>query len=267
MTHVSEDELLDVMHELRTAGTPFVVATVIGARGSTPRKAGAKMVVAGDGRSFGTVGGGAVEAKVHERARAVLACPAVDRFTWELGSSEAGGMVCGGTMEFLLEPFGARPPAFVFGGGHVGKALSRALVELRFDVTVVDDREALLTEERLPGVRLVTAAPRTAAAELALPPSAFAVVVTRGHAQDLDTLRSLVRKDLRYLGLMGSRKKKIEIFDALRAEGVSDEVLARVHCPVGLDIGAESPEEIAVAIAAEMIVTLRAKPALGSDKA
>jgi xanthine dehydrogenase accessory factor len=257
MIHVSEDELLDVMHELRLTSTPFVVATVIGAKGSTPRKTGAKMIVAADGRTFGTVGGGAVESKVIERSKVLLGAPTIERFAWELASGDAGNMVCGGTMEFLLEPFLTRPHAFVFGAGHVGKALARVLVDLHFTVTVIDDRETLLSLDRLPGVHLHHAQPRDAAVELTLPPGAFCVIVTRSHAQDLEALRGLVRRDLRYLGMMASRKKKAEVFATLRDEGVSDELLARVHAPIGLDLGAETPEEIAVAIAAQMVATLR----------
>jgi len=257
MAHVSNDDILDVTHELRVAGVPFVVATVIDTQGSTPRKVGAKMVVAADGRTFGTVGGGAVESKVIERSRALFDAPVLARLRWELASSDAGGMVCGGTMEFLLEPFLTRPRAVVFGAGHVGKALTRVLADVQFDVTVVDDREALLDTERLSGARVMHAHPRDAAVSLELPSSAFAVIVTRGHVQDLETLRALVRRDLRYLGVMSSRKKKLELFAELRREGVPEEALARVHAPIGLDIGAETPEEIAIAIAGEMIAALR----------
>jgi xanthine dehydrogenase accessory factor len=260
MSHVSTDDLLDVMHELRVAGVPFVVATVIETQGSTPRKVGAKMVVAADGRTFGTVGGGAVEGKVIERSRALLDAPVLARLRWELASSEAGSMVCGGVMELLLEPFLTRPRAYIFGAGHVGRALNRVLGELRFDVTVVDDREALLDTDRLAGARLVHAHPREAAVSLELPPSAFAVIVTRAHTQDLETLRALVGRELRYLGVMSSRKKKLEMFERLEGEGVSGAALARVHIPIGLDIGAETPEEIAVAVAAEMVAELRREP-------
>jgi xanthine dehydrogenase accessory factor len=260
MVHVSPDELLEVMHELKLGSIPFVVATVIGARGSTPRKTGAKMIVTADGRTFGTVGGGAVESKIIERARLLLVTPALERFSWELASGDAGNMVCGGSMEFLLEPFLTRPRAYVFGAGHVGQALSRLLVDLSFDVTVVDDRETLLSLERLPGVRLHHAHPKDAAVELPIPADAFAVIVTRAHSQDLEALRGLVQRDLRYLGMRASRKKRTEVLATLHAEGVAEARLAAVRSPVGLDIGAETPAEIAVAIAAEMVTVLRREP-------
>lgn len=263
MVHVPDDDLLDRMAALKAEGVPFVVATVIGTRGSTPRKVGAKMVVVGDGRTFGTVGGGAVEARVIERAREVLRSPEVARFEWRLGSEEAGEMPCGGAMEFLLEPFAVRPRAFVFGAGHVGQALTRVLTWLRFDVTVVDPRADLMTKERLPGARLVREDSAKAAAQLDIGPDAFCVVATPSHAFDLETMKVLMRRPMRYLGLMASKKKKQEVFQALREEGVTEDALARVHCPVGLPIKAETPEEIAVSIAAEMVSVLRTEPKAG----
>jgi xanthine dehydrogenase accessory factor len=216
------------------------------------------MIVAADGTLAGTVGGGMVEDRVVERCRAMLASePAVERLAWDLASEEAGRMVCGGRMELLLEPFGVRPRAFVFGGGHVGLALARVLAGLRFHVTVVDDRADLLAPDRLPGARTVCDDPASAAASLEIPPEAFCVVTNKTHLHDLACLRALLRRDLRYVGLMSSRRKRAELFGTLEAEGVPRERLERVKCPVGLAIGAETPEEIAVSIAAEMIAVSR----------
>jgi xanthine dehydrogenase accessory factor len=251
------DDVLDAMSELRSAGVPFVLATVIGTKGSTPRKLGSKMIVAQDGRLIGTVGGGKVEFAVVEAARRLFDAPEACRFEWDLASEEAGGMICGGAMEFLLEPFGVRPRAVIFGGGHVGLALSRILLGLRFDVTVVDPRAELMTSDRLPGCRLVCQAPAEAAAGPAVPPGAFCVVANHGHVQDLETMLALVRRDAAYLGLMGSKRKRGEVFAALEASGTAPEVLGRVHCPVGLPIGAETPAEIAISIAAEMVAAYR----------
>lgn len=252
-----QDEIVDCMAMLRAEGVPFVVATVIGTRGPTPRKIGAKMVVAADGRTFGTVGGGAVESKVIEKAKALLLKPEVQRFEWRLASEEAGGMHCGGAMEFLLEPFGIRPKAVIFGAGHVGRALNHVLNFLGFDVTIVDQRQELLTSDRLPGAKLVCARPCSAAESLNIEADSFCVVVNPSHTEDFETMKVLIHKPLRYLGLMASRKKKKDIFEALVKQGVAEAALERVHCPVGLDIGAETPEEIAVSVAAEMVLVLR----------
>lgn len=260
MTYIPDDDLLDRMHELKASCVPFVCATVVSTKGHTPRKAGAKMLVVADGRLIGTVGGGAVESAVIERARSLFTRPEVVLLAWDLSSAEAGAMVCGGHMEFLLEPFLVRPKAFVFGAGHVGLALVRLLSTLRFDVTVIDDREAVLTAERFPKATLVQLAPKQAAFELPVPAGAFCIIVNRSHTQDLDTLRGLLQRSPdhpRYIGLMSSRRKRAELFGTLEREGVSPDILAQVHTPVGLDIGAETPEEIAVAIAAEMVAELR----------
>jgi len=253
MSFVSHDELIDQMSDLKAANVPFIVATVIKTVGSTPREVGAKMIVTADERMFGTIGGGAVESRIIEIAKGLLLRPEVMRFEWRLGDPEAGSMLCGGTMEFLLEPFLARPSAFIFGAGHCGQALARILLGLRFDVTLVDARDGLDVEN----AHRVKALPGDFAATGDLPHGAYCVIANPTHQFDLETLRGLVSRELAYVGLMSSKKKRKEVFGILACEGVPAERLAAVHCPVGLDIGAQTPEEIAVAIAAEMIAVLR----------
>lgn len=255
----SPEDILDVMAELKAAGVPFVAATVIGTQGSTPRKAGARMVVAVDGRLFGTVGGGAVESRVIERAKALLDEPEVVRLSWDLASEEAGSMVCGGTMEFLLEPFGTRPRAFIFGAGHVALALARVLAGLGFPRTVVDRRADLLVAARFPGATTVAGEPGPEAARLPIRPRDLCIVVNPSHEDDLVVMRELVRREWAYLGLMASRRKRGELLGCLLREGASPVILDRVRSPVGLAIGAETPEEIAVSIAAEIVAVLHGK--------
>lgn len=257
MKTMDGDAVIRTMAEWVREGVPFVVATVIGSRGSSPRKVGAKMLVAADGRLAGTVGGGAVESRVIERARRLLAAPEVERFEWDLASPEAGEMVCGGRMEFLLEPFGVRPRCVIFGAGHVGAALAAILAPLGFDRVVVDRREELLQEDRLAGATTLAGDPETLAREMSLHPRDFCVIVTPSHRDDLGVLRALLGRHVAYIGLMASRRKKAEFWKTLEAEGVDRLLLDHVHCPVGLDIGAETPAEIAVAIAAEIVATLR----------
>lgn len=257
MKTMDGEAVLRTMAEWVREGVPFVVATVIGSRGSSPRKVGAKMLVAADGRLVGTVGGGAVESRVIERARRLLQDPEVQRFEWDLGSEEAGGMACGGRMEFLLEPFGVHPRCVIFGAGHVGAALEGILGTLGFDRVVVDRREDLLREDRLPGAETISGDPGVLAREMPLGPRDLCVIVNPTHQDDLEVLRALLQRPVAYIGLMASRRKKAEIWKTLAAEGVDADLLDRVHCPVGLPIGAETPAEIAVAIAAEIIATLR----------
>ncbi|HOU54371.1 MAG TPA: XdhC family protein [Myxococcota bacterium] len=257
MKTMDGEAVLRTMAEWVREGVPFVVATVIGSRGSSPRKVGAKMLVAADGRLEGTVGGGAVESRVIERARRLLEDPEVLRFEWDLGSEEAGGMACGGRMEFLLEPFGVHPRCVIFGAGHVGAALQGILGTLGFDRVVVDRREELLRGDRLAGAATIPGDPEVLAREMPLGPRDLCVIVNPTHQDDLGVLRALLGRKVAYIGLMASRRKKAEIWGILATEGVDAGLLDRVHCPVGLDIGAETPAEIAVAIAAEIIATLR----------
>ncbi len=253
----SPDEILDAMTDLKAEGVPFVAATVIGATGSTPRGLGARLLVASDGRLYGTVGGGVLESRVIERARALLEAPEVVRLSWDLASEEAGSMACGGAMEFLLEPFGVRPRVFVFGAGHVGRALDRVLAHLGFPRTVVDRRPEMLDEARFPGAVLACGDPASLAAALPIRPRDFCVVVNPTHQDDLAVIRALVPRECAYLGLMGSRRKKAELLQRLRDDGTPEEAVARIRTPVGLPIGAQTPEEIAVSIAAEVVAVLR----------
>jgi len=260
MKTMDADAVVRTMAEWVQEGVPFVVATVIGSRGSSPRKVGAKMLVAADGRLEGTVGGGGVESRVIERARRLLEAPEVERFEWVLSSEEAGGMACGGHMEFLLEPFGVRPRAVIFGAGHVGAALQAILGALGFEREVVDRRADLLLGERLPGATPRQGDPVALAREMPLGPRDSCIIVNPTHQDDLEVLRVLVGRPVAYVGLMASRRKKAEIWKTLQQEGVDPGALERVHCPVGLDIGAETPAEIAVSIAAEMVAALRGGP-------
>ena len=258
MPHYSEDMLIARMESLRSAGIPFVIATVVKTVGHTPRKAGAKMLVSKEGTLYGTVGGGAVESHVIEKCRELFLAPEVCYLSWDLASPLAGEMVCGGKMEFLLEPFLVRPQAFIFGAGHVGLALYRQLELLSFVVTVIDDREALLSQERFPHARIIEQHPAEAAKSLEIPSTACCIILNRTHDFDRETLLGLIGRPMAYLGLMSSQRKRQVLLQAMLAQGVSKEAFEKVHTPVGLAIHAETPEEIAVAIAAEMISVLRA---------
>ena len=174
--------------------------------------------------------------------------------------SEESGLICGGQMEVFIEPVEAAPDVFIFGAGHVGHSLGRMALEAGFRVHVVDDREKFANTERFgPGVDVHVGDIPGWLATNSLPPTAYAVIVTRGHRHDLDALRALVGRPLRYVGLIGSRAKVKRVYDALLEEGLSAEQLRRVHAPIGLDIGAVTPQEIAVSILAELIAVKHGK--------
>ena len=241
-------------------GEPVALVTVVRASGSTPQRAGAKMLVYPDGRTIGTIGGGCYENDAFWKAREALATGRSALLHYELNDdfAQENGLVCGGQMDVHVDPLEPTPHLFIVGAGHVGWHLGKLGVEAGFRVHVVDDREKFANAERFPGAEQVVAEPIPDwLLRSELPLSAFVVVVTRGHTHDLDAMRALAARDVRYLGLIGSRAKVRRIFDLLLAEGMPVECLGRVHAPIGLDIGAVTPAEIAVSIMAELIAVRR----------
>ena len=237
------------MHRDGSAG---VVATVVSAGGSTPRGAGAKMVVYPDGRTLGTVGGGAVESSVIDRALELCGAGGPVLLSFDL--DDDSGAICGGRMEVFLEPVAPGPSVLVVGGGHVGQAVARAARNAGFRVDVVDDRPEVVTPERFPFAdRRFVGGTELLGSEIRLDPSAFVVVVTRGHRFDKDWVEAFAGSWPAYLGMIGSETKVRKTFEQMVKDGVPEDLLGRIHAPIGLDIGAETPDEIAVSIVAEMI--------------
>jgi xanthine dehydrogenase accessory factor len=244
------------------AGENVALVTIVAARGSTPQRVGAKMLVYGDGRTVGTIGGGCYEHDAFWKAREALGSGRARTVKYELSDdfAEESGLICGGQMEVFIEPVEPAPEVYVFGAGHVGAHLTRMAHDTGFRVHLVDDREKFADPSMFPeGVTVEAADIPEWLATHPLPPSAYAVIVTRGHRHDLDALRTLAGQRLRYLGLIGSRAKVRRVFDALVAEGAATDALAAVHAPIGLDIGAVTPQEIAVAILAELIAVRRGR--------
>jgi xanthine dehydrogenase accessory factor len=234
--------------------------TVVATEGSTPRKAGAKMLVYGDGRTVGTIGGGCLESDTTALARRALAEGRVTTATCDLTGDASGGdgLVCGGRVQVLVEPLEPAPTLCLFGAGHVAQSLARMAKACGFRVEVADDRPSFASRERFPEAdRIEVAGFAEAAGRMTLGPATFAVVVARGHRGDAEALRAVLGRRLRFVGLLGSRSKMAQVVGALAEEGVSAEELARVHCPLGLALGAETPAEIAVSILAEMIAVRR----------
>ncbi|MFH1466248.1 MAG: XdhC family protein [Pseudomonadota bacterium] len=232
------------------AGRPCALVTVVGTRGSSPREAGSRMLVFADGSSQGTVGGGAVEHAAIQQAREVIEAGTPRRLAPDLASL---GMACGGAMDLFIEPLIAPPRLVIFGAGHVAAAVSPIAGLLGFERTVIDPRPELATAERFPGCT-VQVAPHLASAEgLATHSRTWILVVTHGHGQDLEVLRALIARPWAWLGVIASRRKIATFLQELRSEGVPEEHLERVSSPVGLDIGAQTPAEIAVSIAAEWV--------------
>ncbi len=246
--------------ELRRQGRRGAVATIVNVRGSIPSFKTAKMLVRDDGSIVGTIGGGCVEADVWQAAREVMESEKPQTLKFDLNQDPRydTGLVCGGTLEIFVEP--VLPPAvlYLFGAGHVALSVCRTAASAGFDVTVVDDRSSYATQERFPGAQEVHALDFVEAMKKFDPSeSAYVVIVTRGHRDDMRILRWAVQTRARYVGMIGSKRKVIEIFEALKGEGIPAHLFGRVHAPIGLDIGAVTPEEIGVAITAELIALRR----------
>jgi len=253
-------DLYEEIVRLRKDGRRGAIATIVNVRGSIPSFKTAKMLVRDDGSILGTIGGGCVEAEVWQAAREVMESEKPRTLTFDLNQDPKydTGLVCGGTLEIFVEPI--LPPAdlFIFGAGHVAASLYKVARIAGFDVTIIDDREAYANRERFPEAQQVIAEDFDKAAAKLLPSeSSYIVIVTRGHRDDMRMLRWAVQTPARYIGMIGSKRKTITIFKELQNEGLAAHLFDRVHAPVGLDIGAITPEEIAVSITAELIAARR----------
>lgn len=253
-------EVLEAALRAEESGEAAALVTVVSTEGSTPQKAGAKMVVYADGRIVGTIGGGCVEAEMTWRARQVIENRRVEMASYDLTPDQAGddGLVCGGRMQVFIEPIESTPTLCIFGAGHVAQPLAHMAKAVGFRVEVADDRVKFANPDRFPEADLLVVDTFTeAAAKMRLGRNSYAVVVTRGHKGDAEALQAALARDLRFVGLLGSRPKMVHVFTDLEERGVPPSELARVHCPLGVEIGASSPEEIAVSILAEMIAVRR----------
>jgi xanthine dehydrogenase accessory factor len=243
-------------------GEPAALVTIVSTTGSTPQRVGAKMLVFGDGRMVGTIGGGCYENDAFGKAREAIANRRPELVHYELSDdfAQETGLICGGQMDVYIEPIEPSPELFIVGAGHVGFHLARLAGEVGFRVHVIDDREKFANAERFPdAVELVVDDIPSWLSRTSLPPQGYAVIVTRGHTNDLEALRALAVRELRYLGLIGSRAKVARIYEALAADHLPAAALERVHAPIGLDIGAVTPQEIAVSILAELIAVKHGK--------
>lgn len=257
--NTSEADIFPALSTAQQTGEAVALATVIRTVGSMPRHAGSKLLVFADGRTVGTVGGGAMEARVIRDAQAALQDGKTRLQSYTLNDLTAGDPgVCGGTAEIFIEPMGSRPVLVVIGCGHVGKALAELGKWAGFRVLVADDRPEFCNPQFIPNMDgYLVAAPGEIAAKIPQGPHTFVAAVTRGLAIDELIFPALLNMPLGYLGLIGSRRRWLLTVRALEAKGFSRETLARVHAPIGLELNAETPAEIAVSILAEIIMERR----------
>ncbi|MFH1809108.1 MAG: XdhC family protein [Pseudomonadota bacterium] len=238
--------------EVAGQGKPAVLVTVVHSQGSTPGKCGTRMLVHLDGRSEGTVGGGTLELRATELARARMDEAEPTLIELDLGADL--GMSCGGRVALFVEPLARAPLVLLFGAGHIGEVTARIAHDMGFAVIVIDDRPDFVTAARFPMARqLVSSFSPDAIASLPFGPHSYVVITTYRHAQDEHCVRQVLRRSARFLGVMGSRRKGATLRRNLLESGFSEAEVARLQVPVGLAIGAETPQEIALSIVGELV--------------
>lgn len=254
---------MDVYEELvalRQSGQKCAMATIVEVAGSIPSFQSAKMLIREDGSMVGTIGGGCTEAEVWQAARDVIETEKPRMLEFNLGQDAAydNGLICGGQLNVYVEPVLPIPQVLIFGAGHISKSLSKVATLAGFATTVIDDRETYANRERFPEAeRVIAAEYEDVFPRLETNDATYAIIVTRGHRDDMRVLRWAVGQPMRYIGMIGSKRKTVEVAKHLGREGIPIEGLSRIHAPMGLDLGATTPEEIAVSVVAEMICRKR----------
>jgi xanthine dehydrogenase accessory factor len=259
-------DLFEEIVRMRRAGQRGALATIVHTNGSIPSFESSRMLVREDGSIAGTVGGGCVEAEVWAAAKDVIKAETPRKMVFNLNNEAAydSGLICGGTLEIFVEPILPQPMLYLFGGGHVSTAVARVAQLAGFAIGVVDDRETFANAQRFPMAAEVHTSYEEAFAKVHPGPSTYLVIVTRGHKDDMRVLEWAIQTEARYIGMIGSKRKVLSVYKALEKGSIPLEKFARVHAPVGLEIGALTPEEIAVSIVAELIAVRRGAQAIPS---
>jgi xanthine dehydrogenase accessory factor len=260
--HGSGMDLFEEIVRMRRAGERGALATIVHTNGSIPSYESSRMLVREDGSIAGTVGGGCVEADVWAAAKEVMQKEAPRKLVFNLNheANYDNGLICGGTVEVFVEPILPQPVVYLFGGGHVCTAVAKAAHAVGFGIGVTDDREAFANLQRFPMAQEVFTNFEEAFAKLRPNSSSYIVIVTRGHKEDMRVLSWAVRTEARYVGMIGSKRKVLSVYKALEKEGYRMAEFENVHAPMGLEIGALSPEEIALSIVAELVAIRRNAP-------
>jgi xanthine dehydrogenase accessory factor len=238
------------------SGERGALATVVRTSGSTPQQPGARLLLRPDGSTVGTVGGGAIEHAVIDALHAARQSGKPELL--ERNLAQDLGMCCGGRMEIFIEPIEGAPRLHLFGAGHVARATAPLARSIGFEVRVIDEREELNTTERFPGCTLELRDAATALKAAALGENDWVLIATHDHQLDQAVLERCLRQRPRYVGLVGSQRKLLRITQRLLQKDPSLS-FERLHSPVGVDVGAVGPEEIAVSIAAELVAVKRGK--------
>jgi xanthine dehydrogenase accessory factor len=253
-------DIYDEVVRLRRLGQKCALATIVQVNGSIPSYESAKLLVREDGSMTGTIGGGCVEAEVWTAAREVIETEKPRHLNFSLGQDAAydNGLICGGQLNVFIEPVIPQPRALIFGAGHISKSLSKIANMAGFATSIIDNRETFANRERFPEADEIHAEEyEEVFPKLAVNSSSYIIIVTRGHRDDMRVLEWAVTTPARYLAMIGSRRKVIGVVKELEKTGIPRESFERVFAPMGFEIGAVTPEEIAVSVVAEMIAIRR----------
>ena len=253
-------DIYDEIVRLRRLGQKCALATIVEVNGSIPSYESAKLLVRQDGSMLGTVGGGCVEAEVWNAARQAMETERSRHLEFNLGQDAAddSGLICGGQLSVFVEPIVPQPRAFIFGAGHISKSLSKVASLVGFFTVVVDDRAAFASRDRFPEAGEVIAGEyERVFPTLDVNDASYLIIVTRGHRDDMRVLRWAAGTPARYVAMIGSRRKVTSVVKELEKEGLPGRAFEKVFAPMGFEIGAITPEEIAVSVVAEMIAVRR----------
>ncbi len=255
--------MLNIFEEivkLNHSGQKVALATIISVNGSAPREPGAKIIVKNDGTTVGSIGGGKIEFEVCKQALEVISAgkPRLLHFDLTGIDADKDKMICGGLMDVFVEPILSQPTLYIFGGGHISLSLAKIGKIIGFRIVVIDERPEFANRDRFPEADEILFKDFTDIfSQLRTDKSSYLVIVTRSHLSDKAVLEWAIGTEAAYIGMIGSKKKVNTIFSNLRSKGISDDLLKNVHAPIGVDIDAETPEEIAVSILAEIIKARR----------
>jgi len=247
--------LFETIPELIKTEAPCALTIIVKTKGATPRKPAAKMIVLKDGKTIGTMGGGDLEKRVIEEAVEAIKQgePRIASFTLDIEKGKLD-MMCGGELDVYIEPILPKANLVIFGAGHITKVLAPLMQMAGFQVSVVDDSPDLLQKEKFPEIEdLRLTDMEEFAKNLPSDPCAYIVTLSRGFSKDEAILCQLIQKEFKYIGMIGSMRKTMTMKENLQKQGISKEAFDKLQAPIGLDIGAETPEEIAISIAAEII--------------
>ena len=255
------ENLFESILNLQKKEQPAALVIITKTKGSTPRRPGAKMIVLKDGKTIGTMGGGDLEKRVIDEAIEAINAgePRITSFTLDIEKGKLD-MMCGGELDVYIDPILPKAKLFIFGAGHITRVLAPLMQMAGFQVSVVDDSPDLLQKEKFPEIEnLKLTDMEQFSGDLPPDPNTYIIILSRGFSRDEAILCRLIQKDFRYIGMIGSMRKITAMKENLQKQGIPKEAFTKLHAPVGLDIGAETPQEIAISVAAEIIAAKKEK--------